>query len=317
MKMELLQHSIIEAVSQGYAPGDEDYGAPFRADDNTAIKEGALVQMSDYDYLQVLGVRPLKGAILQNDINSLPRRSCFINETMAKQLGYDDPVGRKITLEPGMKHEKTHTIDGVISDYHFSSLHHSIAPQILFLKKVSNYVAENILVRVNPANIVEAVDLVQKKIDTHFPGIPVEISFLDTDLEKLYKQETRLSKVVTILVTISLLLSVVGLVALCSYMIEFRQREIAIRKVLGAATVSIISLFTTVFVRTTILAFIVAAPVCYLAMEKWMEEFAYREKIQLSWFVYVLVGVLVITIGLAVSQIIRAANLNPTKVLKE
>jgi len=317
LKAELLQHSFIEAVSQGYAPGDEDYGITYRADNSTDVKEGALVQMTDYDYLPVLGIKAIDGEILSNDLSKLPKKSCVINEAMAKELGYENPVGRSITLDPGLTHEKTHIIDGVVSDYHFSSLHHSIAPEVLFMKKVSTYVAENILIKVKTANVVEAVDLIQSKIDMLIPGIPVEISFLETDLEKLYKQETRLSKIVTILVTVSLLLSIVGLVALCSYMIEFRQREIAIRKVLGAATSSIISLFTKVFVRTTILSFIIAAPLCYLAMNKWMEGFAYREQIQLSWFVYVLVGVLVLIAALAVSQTVRAANLNPARVLKE
>lgn len=317
IKAELLRHSIIEGVSQGYAPGDEDYGMPFRGDDTDKIQEGALVQMSDYDYLSVLGIRPVDGAIVENNIDKLPRKSVIINQAMAKALGYDKPIGRGISMDPGTPEEKSYTIDGVVSDFHFNSLHHSIVPQVFFLRKVSTYVAENILIKVNPVNVVGAVDLVKEQINEVIPGIPVEVSFLDTDLEKLYKQETRLSKVVTILVTISLLLSVVGLVALCSYMIEFRQREIAIRKVLGAATSSIISLFTTVFVRTTIFSFIIAAPLCYFAMSKWMQAFAYREQIQVSWFVYVLIAVVAIIGGLAASQTIRAANMNPAKVLKE
>jgi putative ABC transport system permease protein len=100
-------------------------------------------------------------------------------------------------------------------------------------------------------------------------------------------------------------------------MIEYRLREIAIRKVLGAATASIVSLFTTVFVKTTIVAFSISAPICYWAMDKWTESFAYRQQIRLSWFGYVLIGVLVITIGLAVGQTLKASRMNPATVLKE
>ena len=312
LKSQLLEYSSIQAVSNGYTPGNEDYGITYRGE-NADIKDGALIQVSDYDYLAVLGIKVIEGGRLSDQ----PKRSCVINETMVKELGYEDPVGRTITVDPGLTHEKTYTIDGVVADYHFNSLHNPIAPHILILNKVSRYVVENVLIKVNTENIQETVDFIQQRIDALVPVIPVEISFLEDDMERLYKQETRLSKVVTILVSISLLLSVVGLVALCSYMIEFRQREIAIRKVLGAATASIISLFTKVFVRTTILSFIIAAPLCYVAMNRWIEGFAYRETIRASWFVYVLIGVLVITIGLAVAQTVRAANMNPTRVLKE
>lgn len=312
LKTQLLQHPSIEGVSQGYSPGDEDYGIPYKGEDGI-VKDGALIQVTDYDYLPVLGIKTVDVTRLKDQ----PKKSVVINEMMAKELGYEDPIGHSLTTDPGMKHEKTYTIDGVVSDYNFRSLHTAITPQILILNKVSRYVSENVLIRVNTQDIPETMDFIQQRIDALIPGIPVEVSFLEDDLQKLYNHETRLSKVVTILVSISLLLSVVGLVALCSYMIEFRQREIAIRKVLGAATASIISLFTKVFVRTTLISFVAAAPVCYVAMNKWIEGFAYREEIKVSWFGYVLLGVLVLTIGLAVTQTIRAANMNPTKILKE
>jgi putative ABC transport system permease protein len=316
LKIELKQHPAIEVVSEGFAPGDEDYGYTFRGE-GTEIMDGMLSLGTDYDYLSVLNIRPLEGPIATGDIRKLPGRTRVINETLAKMLGYDDPIGKKLIINPGQKNERVVTIDGVVADYHFNSLHHPVAPQMLSLNQVSTSVEENVLVKVNTQNLVDAVEFIQKKLDALVPDIPVEISFLEADIEKLYKQEARLGKVVTILVTASLILSVVGLVALCSYMIEFRQREIAIRKVLGAATAGIVSLFTKVFVKTTLVAFVIGAPLCYWAMDKWMEAFAYREEISLSWFVFVLIGVLVITIGLAVAQTVKAAQMNPTAVLKE
>jgi putative ABC transport system permease protein len=317
LKTELLTYPAIEAVSQGYAPGDEDYGITYRGEGGTEIKEGALILMSDYDYLPVLGIKAIDGLITTNDIAKLPKRSYVINETMAKALGYDQAVGRRITVDPGLDQEKTYTIDGVVSDYHFNSLHHSIAPQIMVLNKVSRYVSENVLIKVTTEDIKETVAFIQSEIDKLLPNIPVEISFLEDDLDRLYKQETRLSKLVTILVTISLILSVVGLVALCSYMIEFRQKEIAIRKVLGAATEGIVFLFAKVFVTATVIAFVIASPICYVAMNKWVQEFAYREEIGITRFVIVFIVVIAIVVGLSISQTVRAANLNPTKVLKE
>jgi putative ABC transport system permease protein len=316
LKAELVRHPGIDAVSEGFVPGDEDYGYTFRGED-TEIMDGILVHGTDYDYLKVMGIKPLEGPIATANLETLPKRSRVINQTLAKMLGYDDPIGKKLILHPGLKNERIYTIDGVVADYHFNSLHHSMVPLMLSLTAASINIEENILVKVNTENIGNVVEFIQQRLDVVVPDIPVEIGFLEADLEKLYKQETRLSKVVTILVTVSLLLSVVGLVALCSYMIEFRLREIAIRKVLGAATASIVSLFTRIFVKTTIVAFVIGAPLCYWAMEKWMEAFAYRQQISLSWFGFVLLGVLVLTICLAVAQVTRAARMNPTKVLKE
>jgi putative ABC transport system permease protein len=316
-KTRLLRYSAIEAVSEGYAPGDEDYGFQFRAEGAAEIMEGALSHGTDYDYLTVLGIRPIAGAIATNDRSSLPAKSVVINETMGKMLGYKDPVGRSFVFNPGSEYEKTLIIDGVVADYNFNSLHTAVTPQVLHLYQVTKYVDESILVKVNTVQLAETVKYIQATIDELAPQIPLEITFMEDALNRLYKQETTLSKVVTILVTISLLLSIVGLVALCSYMIEFRQREIAIRKVLGAATTRIIVLFIKSFLGTTLGAFVVAAPICYISMNNWMQSFAYREEIHVSWFVVVLIGVLVIIIGLAVAQTARAANLNPTKVLKE
>lgn len=316
IKTELLAHPSIEAVSEGFVPGDEDYGYTFRGQD-TEVMDGLLAHNTDYDYIQVLDIQALEGPIAGSDKSSLPRRSRVINQTLAKMLGYDDPIGRTIILHPGQKDEKIYTIDGVVADYHFNSLHHAVAPQMLTLNTASKYIEENILVKVNGADLAETVDFIRKKLDEIVPHIPTDIAFLDEDIDKLYQQETRLSKIVAILVSVSLILSVVGLVALCSYMIEFRMREIAIRKVLGAATASIISLFTKVFVKTTIVAFMIAAPACYFAMSRWVEGFAYRTEINVGWFGYVLMLVLAITAGLAILQTIRASAMNPTRVLKE
>jgi putative ABC transport system permease protein len=316
-KTRLLQHSAIEAVSEGYAPGDEDYGFPFRAEGATEIIEGALSHGTDYDYLTVLGIKPIAGVLASNDRSSLPAKSVVINETMAKMLGYKDPVGRSFVFDPGSKYEKSLIIDGVVADYNFNSLHTPVVPQVLHLYKITKWVDESILVKVNTTQLVETVAYIQATINELAPEIPLEITFMEDALERMYKQETTLGKVVTILVTVSLLLSAVGLVALCSYMIEFRQKEIAIRKVLGAATTGIITLFLRSFLGTTLISFIVATPFCYFAMNKWIEGFAYREEIGITNFVFVFVIVVSIVVPLSISQIIKAVNMNPVKILKE
>ncbi|HZY80416.1 MAG TPA: ABC transporter permease [Cyclobacteriaceae bacterium] len=310
-KTRLTQYASIEAVSEGYAPGDEDYGYTVRGENGTTILDGVLSHRSDYDYLEVIGIKLTSGKIAEG------QKSVFINETLMKMLGYTDPIGRTFVLNPGNKREKTYTIDGVVKDYHFNSLHHPIVPQILFLNSVRPYVEESILVRANTSNLEETVDYIQSTINELAPNIPLDIRFMGQAIERLYNQETKLSKMVTVLVVTSIVLSIVGLVALCSYMIEFRQKEIAIRRVLGAATSGIISLFTKAFVKATFIAFVIISPVCYLAMSRWTESFAYRTDIKFEWFGYVLLIVMIIVVALAAIQTTKAANMNPTKVLKE
>lgn len=317
LKSVLLQHPAVIAVTEGYVPGDEDYGYQYRGENSLDQYEGLLIHSTDHDYLSTIGVRAKEGIILNEDKDQWPGKVCVINETLAKQLGYKQAVGHTITLRPGLKNERTYTIDGVVHDYHFFSLHNAVAPIMLMLHSRSNYVEENILVKVQTSRLEETLRHVRKNLEAIAPDVPAQIGFLDDDIEKMYLQEARLEKNIRILVVLSIILSLTGLVALCTYLIEFRMKEIAIRKVFGAETWNIISLFLKIFLRVVIAAFVIGGIASWFVMDRWMESFAYRIQVAPTIYLITFFGILAITFLLSILQSMRAVRINPVKLLKE
>lgn len=317
LKAELKSNNAISFVSEGLVPGDEDYGFTFRAENSLQIQEGMTMLNTDYEYLKVLDIQPLEGLIASNTTGVWPRRSCVINETAARILGYKDAVGKKFVLHPGQDDERTVTIDGVVRDFHFRSLHETVGPHVFFMVEKSKYVDENILVKVTGKDVRSTVSFIEKKVADIIPDIPVGIEFLQEDLNRLYIRDQKTSDAVQVLVAITILLAFTGLVALCSYMIGFRMREIAIRKVLGAADFNIITLFSKGFIVMIAVSFVVGGAVAYVSMQQWVQTFAYRIEISPVIFGIVFLAVAALTLLLAAVQVIRATRINPVTILHQ
>lgn len=314
LKDELKKNPSVLFVSEGYAPGDEDYGYRYRPMDDATVKENLLIHGTDYEYLSVLGIRVVEGPDLKN--NRYSRRLCFINQTMAKSLGLECPVGEKFVQNPGEKNERIVTIDGVVADYNFKSLHSPVGPQLLWLSERSKNVDGTILVKIGTQDVQGTLEFIQSRLSQIVPEEPLTIDFLDEDLGNLYREEERLSSAVVALTAISLILSFTGLLALCSYVVEFRMKEVALRKVFGAAPGQIVALFARVFAGICLISFTIGALSSLFLMEHWMEGFAYRIDIGASPFVATFLGISGITLLLVGIQCIRAVRLNPAVVLR-
>jgi putative ABC transport system permease protein len=317
LKSRLLQHNSIVSVSNGYLPGDEDYGFPFRGENGEIPEEGMLVQGTDFDYLRTLGITALDGLILNSDQSLWPGKVCVVNETLARKLNYDNPIGKKLILRPGQANERQFLIQGLVKDYNYNSLHTQIPPIMLNLSAAVKYVNENIFIRANTNNLQTTLRFISQTVNEIAPDVPLVIGFLDEDLEKEYLQETRLRVAAKTLVIISIVLCITGLIATCSYMIEFRMKEIAIRKVFGAMQWNIMALFSKVFVQVSVLGFVVGSIFAYAATSAWIQDFAYRITIGFTPFASAFVAILTSTILVVCLQSAKAVRLNPTKVLKD
>lgn len=315
LKLELKKNPVVVAVSQGYAPGDEDYGFPFHGENSEEKFDNLLSHRGDFEYLEVLGIKSVLG--LSPKGSDAANKMILVNETLVKQLGYTDPIGRTFTVTTDPKKPRNYIINGVVADYNFKSLHESVGPQMLVLTRNSKYVEENILVKVNTTNIKETLAFIQSTFTAIAPDVPAPITFLDDDIQRLYAKELRLGKAIQILMIISIILSFTGLVALCSYMIEYKLREVAVRKVMGADVSHIITLFVNVFVKVIVIAFIGGALVSYYSMWLWVQGFAYRVALSPWIYLITLACILGTTVLLAGWQSMRAARLNPASVLKE
>lgn len=261
-----------------------------------------------YDFVKTINLQVVQG----RDFSSIfPTDSLgvLINETALKETGYKDPVGQ--TLVWG---KRKFTIIGVVKDFHFQSLHVPIRPLIAYLRK--NQREGSILVRIEANRTKETLAQLKKVCNELNPGIPFTYNFIDEAYAKLYKSEQVISSLSNYFAFIAIFISCLGLLGLAAFTAEQRKKEIGIRKVLGATVGGITSLLSKDFLKLVLIALIIATPVAWYAMHKWLQDFAYH--INISWWIFILAGTGATFIALlTVSfQAIKAAIANPVKSLR-
>ncbi|MDP4264634.1 MAG: ABC transporter permease [Bacteroidota bacterium] len=234
----------------------------------------------------------------------------ILNESAAKALGWNpqEAIGKKMFLGD----QRPGTVKAVVRDFHFSSFHNPIKPLVLFGQEW----ASNILVKLSGNHMPQTISFLQSKWKELAPHRPFEYRFLDEDYNRLYNTEIRLGKVLNIFAAIAVMLAALGLFGLSAFAIRQRTKEIGIRKVLGASAGNIALLLSNQFVKLVLIAFLVASPMAWLAMNKWLQDFVYR--IQISWWMFAITGAIAVFIAVfTVSfQAIKAAIANPVKSLR-
>jgi putative ABC transport system permease protein len=234
----------------------------------------------------------------------------ILNESAAKALGWkpEEAIGKKMLLGDHRPGE----VKAVIKDFHFASLHTPVEPLILFPGDWGT----NLIVKTTGNNIAGTISFIESKWKELAPHRPFEYRFMDEDFQKLYSSEMRTGKVFTIFAGIAILLACLGLFGLAVYATQQRIKEIGIRKVLGASVSGITVLLSSKFLGLIAIAFLVASPISWFVMHKWLEDFAYR--VDISWWVFAIAGlsVLLITLITVGFQAIKAAVSNPVKSLR-
>lgn len=266
----------------------------------------------DYDYLKTMGMQLVKGRSFSKDYGT-DTSAVIINETTAQILGYDDPIGKKLygtSVIDGTP--LSYNIIGVVKNFNYESLKQSVGPLSLFLGKSIGQAS----FKVTAGNIPDVLREVEAKWKSLAPGMPYSYSFLDATFTNMYKSEQRIGKIVLIFSVLAILIACLGLFGLSTFIAEQRTKEIGIRKVLGASVQSIVQLVSREFMILVAVAFVIAAPVGWWAMNNWLADFAYR--VNVEWWVFVLAGGMALGIALATMsfQAIRAAVMNPTKSLR-
>ncbi len=280
------------------------------------------VKAADENYLKTYGLLLTAGRwfddndekTIDNSIpDSLKKYSFVLNETAVKALGFSsaqDALGKYVTF--GMNNISAPVI-GVVKDYNTASLHDAIKPVIMIEFPFFYYDAGIRLTSGNPASTLSAVE---KAWSSVYPEHLFESSFLDENIAKLYENDKRTKQLFNLFAFLSIVINVLGLVGLLSFMIEQKTKEIGIRKVLGASIKDISFILSKDFLRLIIIAFFIAAPVAWLLMNKWLQDFAYRTSI--SWWVFVVavLAAFVITCIAVGFQTIKAALANPVDSLR-
>ncbi len=234
----------------------------------------------------------------------------LLNETAARELGWTptSAIGKQLFMassRPGV-------VKGVVKDFNFQTLHNPIKGLVLFPQMRSYH----LLVRVTGEHLPQTLAFLETKWKELEPGIPYEARFLDEDYNAIYTSEQRLGKVMNLFSAVAIALACLGLFGLSSYAAKQRVREIGIRKVLGAPLGHLALLLSASFLRLALVAILISFPLAWLAMNKWLQDFQYRTT--MSWWVFVLAGLMVLAITLATVSIqaLRTALLNPVKNLK-
>ncbi len=233
----------------------------------------------------------------------------LLNETAAKRLGWEDPVGKKLSY--GGRWEGQ--VIGIVKDFNFTSLHHDIEPLVL---RGTAYRLSNIFVRLQPGNLKEQVQAIESEWKTMATASPFEFAFLDDEIQQLYNREKRMSSIFTVFSSIAIFIACLGLFGLAAFMAKQRTKEIGIRKVLGATTAGIVGMLSKDFLKPVLIALFLAVPLAWYFMNNWLSDFAYRIEISVGVFVFagvVAVSIALLTVGF---QSVKAALANPVESLK-
>jgi putative ABC transport system permease protein len=274
------------------------------------IKIRTQLKLADANFIPTYGIKLLAGTNLP-DVDST--RQIIINEVFLKRMGIDDT---QAALGEIIKNGKEHLqIVGVAADFHVNSLHQKIDPTIIGINP-SYFFQANIKLASSEASLKKALAHIEQVWRAAFPEEIYTYQLLDETLNEAYRQETRAFYLLNIFSVITLLVSCLGIYGLISFIALQRTKEIGVRKVLGASVPQIVGLLSKDFVKLILLAFIIASPIAWYTMNRWLEDFEYR--IMIGAGVFLVAGGVAIAIAmLTISfQAIKAALANPVKTLR-
>jgi putative ABC transport system permease protein len=319
LRNEILQNNQIAAASgTSYYPGIKNPSdmSVYRSDQT--MNEGAIVKTNWVapDFMKTMGFEMAAGRMLSAEFPGDTSNKMVVNEATIRKFGIplDKAVGFKLNFNKDDGNAQGIEIVGVVKDFHFEGLHKLIEPYALFPYFGNDF--NYIIAHVNNSDVGKALPFLEAKWKSMIPDEPFSYSFLDEDFQRNYTAEARTSRIVNSFTVISILISCLGLFGLAAFAAQQRIKEIGVRKVLGASVGSIVKLLSGDFIKLVIVSIVLATPLTWYLMNRWLADFAY--KISIQWWMFVLAGGLAVVIAMITvsSQAIKAAITNPVKSLK-
>jgi putative ABC transport system permease protein len=311
-KENLLQDNHVMSVSQSERSMGEPWPVNMISVVGQANPESKRIvgNQVGYDYLETMGIKILEGRTFSKEYGSDATNSIIVNRKTVEYLGLSNPVGKQVDY---FSINGPRKIIGIVDDFNFLSLHNEISPMCLIMPFVD---LDYLYVRFTPGNLAEKITTLKNIWEKTNPGIPIEYRFMNDQLDQLYNNEQRLSSLISGFSGLAIFLACMGLFGLVTFAAEKRRKEIGIRKVLGASVSSIIKLLSADFVKIVLAANVIAWPVAYFALNKWLEDFAYR--IHINWWMFAIAGVIALVIALTTVSFlaIKAATANPVEALR-
>lgn len=314
-KNELTKNSFIKAASAtSNVPGETTGSNAFYPENSTMENTRATnFIMADRDYGNALGLRIKYGRLWTKDIPS-DTAAVVVNEAMIKAWEYENnPIGRKIKEPAGENGEFIeYTIIGVVEDFNYESLHKNVRPLII---QPMRYF-ESLAVKIDPGTEQAAISEIKSLWNEMVIDQPLDYAYLEEQMQTNYNNEERTEKIFSTFAILAIFIACLGLLGLSSFMAEQRTKEVGVRKAMGASVLSVMRLLLKEIVLLVGISSLIAWPLSYYLMNKWLQDFAYKMSLNLWFFVMASVAAFAIAIITVGFQAYRAASANPTQALK-
>jgi len=315
MKQELLRSKLVQGVTaSGQRLGNNFHQWGFKVKGDTGIFDITPSNVNvDYDYLTVYGIQLKEGRNFSKDLATDNGMAFIINESFAKELGLKETIGTPAG-HSWYKNDSLGKIIGVVKDFNFNSLHYKVNTLEMVVHPDWGY--DEMTVKIDGAHMEEAIAFVRETWNKMITTYPFDYSFLDGHFELLYRSDQQMSSVVSIMASLAILISCMGLFGLAAITTEKKTKEIGIRKVLGATETQITVLLSRNFTWLIVISFIIVSPITYWLLSGWLQSFAYRIDIHPA--VFFVGGILSLLIALITISYhtLRSARANPVKALR-
>lgn len=273
--------------------------------------------VTDQDFVKTYNLTLSAGRAFSDEIRSDSSESFIVNETFVKELNWKDPIGRRIDMNfnpgTGTIERKSGTIVGIVRDFHFESLHKPIVPIVFIYKPTAFFVAS---FRLTPGFTQSKLESLKARWSTLFPDAPFDYFYITQRLESSYKTERSFAKSTMIFSATAILISCLGIYGLMSFIVQSRQKEITIRKVLGASEKSIMSLLLIQILKIVFIAFVATIPFCMYGVNAWLNGFAYRSALGPEVFLTALLGFIVIVLIVISGNLLKSARISVVENLR-
>lgn len=263
-----------------------------------------------YDFIETMGMQIKEGRSFSKNYGA-ENSKIILNEAAIRVMHLKDPVGKTIKM-----FDNPAQIIGIIKDFHFESLHEAVKPMYMTLVDGVDNPWFKIMVRIKGGQERQTIARIQKFYESFNPGFPFDFNFLDEAYQKQYQTETRAGTLSRYFAGLAIIISCLGLFGLATFTAQRRQKEIGIRKVIGASVAQIATMLSGDFLKLVLIAVLIAFPVAWWAMNQWLNGFAYRIHMGIDVFVIAGISAVAITVFTIGFQTVRAALANPSRSLK-
>ncbi len=314
-KEELATYAEVKSIATSSDTPPRIYGEDlYKAKGSDQAEFPINTIATDYDYANTLGFELVEGRYFSRESPS-DIHGVVLNETAVQRLGWDDPIGQRVTKDGGSREFE---VIGVIKDFHFRSMYETIEPFAFFHLEGKHWRMPNTVLsmKVQSSDLVGFVERVEDKWQSIAEGRPFEFSFLDSAIDRTLQSEVAIGRVITAFTGLAIFIACLGLMGLAAFAAEQKTKEIGIRKVLGASVSSIVTLIARDFTKLILVAFIIAAPLGYYAADWWLQDFAYKTNLTLLPLVFAGAIALVVALFTVSYQAIKAGSTDPVKSLR-